>query len=87
VSQEPQSFIIYPSPGDPADVIFIQGKTRRTECLDRSFLQWTEENCAKSYNQIDGTTVSSSLFYRSDEPWLAKINLVGPLQASKFKMY
>jgi hypothetical protein len=87
VSQEPQSFIIYPSPGDPADVIFIQGKTRRTECLDRSFLQWTEENCAKSYNQIDGTTVPSSLWYRSDEPWLAKINLVGPLQASKFRMY
>jgi len=41
-SMEPQSFVIYPSPGDPGDVIYIQGKSRRTACLDRSFFQWTE---------------------------------------------
>jgi hypothetical protein len=82
-SMEPQSFIIYPSPGDPGDVIYIQGKSRRTACLDRSFFQWTEANCARSWNYVDGP-VADNLLYRTDEPYLAKINLVGPLQASKF---
>lgn len=35
-------FNIYPVPGENNTVIYIQGADRRTACLDRSFLQWTE---------------------------------------------
>jgi hypothetical protein len=77
------TFNIYPSPGDPVDVIFIEGADRRVACPDRAFLQWTEENCAKSVNDIDAS-ISSSLLYQTVEPTMAKINLVDALQASKF---
>ena len=70
-------FNIYPSPGDGPHVIYIQGVDRKTDCIDRSFLQWTEENCAKS-NNLYGVADAADL-YISDEPSLAKLNLVSDI--------
>lgn len=76
-------FNIYPSPADGNRVIYIQGRDRRTACLDRSFLQWTEEACAVTKN-VNDPTYNISELYEPTEPTLAHINLVGPLQASKW---
>lgn len=76
-------FNIYPSPGDSAKVIYIQNKDRATACPDRSFLQWTEENCAVTKNTIKSIYNAGDLYSWTD-PTMAKINLVGPLQASKW---
>lgn len=82
-ANESNFFNIYPVPGESPYVIYIEGVDRRTACPDRAFLQWTEESCAKSNNNVDGV-VDPSLYYIPTEPTMAKINLVGPTEASKF---
>jgi len=79
-------FNIYPVPGASPYVIYIEGVDRRTACPERAFLQWTEENCARSNNNVDGVLTDLSVLYQITEPTMAKINLVGPLQASKFEI-
>ena len=78
-------FNIYPSPGDAANVIYIQGRDRRSACLDRSFLQWNEKNCSKTKNLIKPSYNILDLYIAS-QPTLAKVDLVGPLQASKWEL-
>ena len=48
-------------------------------------MQWTEANCAKSHNNLNGLYTGTDK-YLSNDPSLAKLNLVGPLQASKFEI-
>ena len=78
-------FNIYPSPGDGERVIFIQNRDRQTACPDRSFLQWSEAHCAVTKNLVKHTYNVSEL-YQPEIPTLAKVDLVGPLQASKWKI-
>ena len=86
-SNNPQTYFnIYPVPGATPYVIYIEGVDRRRDCPDRAFLQWTEENCANSNNNVDGVLTDPSVLYQVSEPTMAKINLVGPLQASKFEI-
>jgi len=89
-AEDASRFYIYPAkPGSPTvtdvNLVYIQGADRATACPEASFLAWSETNCGRSNNVIDGT-VSASLYYMSDSPFLAKIDLVGPLQATRFKL-
>lgn len=82
-SADGNTFNVYPSPGDPIDVIYIEGADRRDACPDRAFLQWTEDNCAVSVNDFN-SAVDPSEMYQPSEPTMAKINLVDAFTASKF---
>lgn len=67
-------FNIFPAAGEAANVVYIQGISRKEYCPERSFLQWTEESCQLS---TPYATDPSTLWWNSTYRDIAHVNVTG----------